>query len=160
PLLKHAIGGMMATLNDALAIFCPNANSSRRFQANSYAPLAKSWGVNNRTVSFRVPRGPANSPHVAHRSCEADANPDLPGAAIRAAVDRVSHDQIAPREASVGTGDEQARDSRPTDCLTALRSLQISGWARGALGEDVLNVVLAIKWAEYRQVMGEVGEQD
>ena len=42
PLLRHAIGGMMATLDDALAIFCPNANSFRRFQANSYAPLAKS----------------------------------------------------------------------------------------------------------------------
>ncbi len=59
PLLRHAIGGMKACLLDSLALFCPNANSFRRFQANSYAPLAQSWGVNNRTVSFRVPGGPA-----------------------------------------------------------------------------------------------------
>ncbi|MFK4076201.1 hypothetical protein [Pseudomonas sp. BMW13] len=35
-----------------------------------------------------------------------------------------------------------------------------SSWAREALGEDFLKVFLAIKWAEYRQFMGEVGEQD
>ncbi|MGH8355768.1 MAG: glutamine synthetase family protein, partial [Pseudomonas sp.] len=60
PLLRLAVGGMLATLLDALLLFCPNANSYRRFQANSYAPLAPTWGVDNRTVSLRVPGGPAN----------------------------------------------------------------------------------------------------
>ncbi|HIC1674829.1 TPA: glutamine synthetase, partial [Escherichia coli] len=40
PLLRQAIGGMKACLLESLALFCPNANSFRRFQANSYAPLA------------------------------------------------------------------------------------------------------------------------
>ncbi|MQK16726.1 glutamine synthetase, partial [Escherichia coli] len=93
-LLRHAIGGMMATLDDALAIFCPNANSFRRFQANSYAPLAKSWGVNNRTVSFRVPGGPAHSRHVEHRICGADANPYLAAAAILAGIRHGIKNQI------------------------------------------------------------------
>ncbi|WP_457978904.1 glutamine synthetase family protein [Ectopseudomonas composti] len=160
PLLKHAIGGMMATLNDALAIFCPNANSFRRFQANSYAPLAKSWGVNNRTVSFRVPGGPAKSRHVEHRICGADANPYLAAAAILSGIRHGIKNQIDPGEEIIGNGYEQARETLPTDWLTALRNLENSSWAREALGEDFLKVFLAIKWAEYRQFMGEVGEQD
>jgi glutamine synthetase len=160
PLLKYAIGGMMATLNDALAIFCPNANSYRRFQANSYAPLAKSWGVNNRTVSFRVPGGPAKSRHVEHRICGADANPYLAAAAILAGIHHGIQHQIDPGEAIVGNGYEQARETLPTDWLTALRNLESSQWAKDALGEEFLKVYLAIKWAEFRQFMGEVGEQD
>ncbi|MGV8397461.1 glutamine synthetase family protein, partial [Pseudomonas aeruginosa] len=61
PLLRQAVGGMLASLLDSLLLFCPNANSYRRFQANSYAPLAQTWGVDNRTVSLRVPGGPASS---------------------------------------------------------------------------------------------------
>ncbi|MGE8504964.1 MAG: glutamine synthetase family protein [Pseudomonas sp.] len=160
PLLRHAIGGMMATLGDAMAIFCPNANSFRRFQANSYAPLAKSWGVNNRTVSFRVPGGPAGSRHVEHRICGADANPYLAAAAILAGIHKGIREQIDPGAAIVGNGYEQARETLPTDWLTALRNLESSSWAREALGEEFLKVFLAIKWAEYRQFMGEVGEQD
>ncbi len=160
PLLKHAIGGMMATLNDALAIFCPNANSYRRFQANSYAPLAKNWGVNNRTVSFRVPGGPANSRHVEHRICGADANPYLAAAAILAGIHHGIKNEIDPGEAVVGNGYEQATETLPTDWLTALRILEGSQWAKDAFGEDFLKVFLAIKWAEFGQFAGEVGEQD
>jgi glutamine synthetase len=39
-------------------VFAPNANSYRRFRAMSYAPVAATWGVNNRSVSLRVPAGP------------------------------------------------------------------------------------------------------
>nr|WP_298145821.1 glutamine synthetase family protein [uncultured Pseudomonas sp.] len=160
PLLRHAIGGMMTTLNDALAIFCPNANSYRRFQANSYAPQAKSWGVNNRTVSFRVPSGPAFSRHIEHRICGADANPYLAAAAILAGVHLGIQQQIDPGEATVGNGYQQLHDTLPVDWLSALHALENSTWARNALGEDFLKVFLAIKWTEFRQFMGEVGEQD
>ncbi|SHL99759.1 glutamine synthetase family protein [Phytopseudomonas punonensis] len=160
PLLRHSIGGMMVTLLDSLAIFCPNANSFRRFQANSYAPLAKSWGVNNRTVSFRVPGGPAVSRHIEHRICGADANPYLAAAAILAGIHHGIREQIDPGAAIVGNGYEQATEFLPTDWLTALRALEGSTWAREALGEEFFKVFLAIKKTEYRQFMAEVGEQD
>src|SRR3990167_1776924 len=134
PLLKHAIGGMMATLNDVLAIFCPNANSYRRFQANSR--------------------------HVEHRICGADANPYLAAAAILSGIHHGIQNQIDPGEEIIGNGYEQARETLPTDWLTALRTLESSSWAKEALGEDFLKVFLAIKWAEFRQFMGEVGQQD
>ncbi|NRH41112.1 glutamine synthetase family protein [Pseudomonas sp. MS15a(2019)] len=160
PLLRHSIGGMQHRMLDALVIFCPNANSYRRFQANSYAPLAKSWGVNNRSVSLRVPGGPASSRHIEHRICGADANPYLAAAAILAAIHEGIRDERDPGPAIVGNGYEQATDFLPTDWLTALQALERSSWIREALGERFIDVYLAIKRAEYRQFMAEVGEQD
>ena len=160
PLLRQAIGGLLDTLEDGLAVFCPNANSFRRFQANSYAPLARSWGVNNRTVSLRVPGGPAASRHVEHRICGADANPYLAAALLLAGIHRGLREGLDPGAPLEGNGYQQARETLPTDWLTALRSLERSAWAREALGEDFHRVYLAIKQEEYRQFMGEVGEQD
>jgi len=160
PLLRHSIGGMLHRMLDALAIFCPNANSYRRFQANSYAPLAKSWGVNNRSVSLRVPGGPASSRHIEHRICGADANPYLAAAAILAAIHEGIRDEHDPGPAIVGNGYEQATDFLPTDWLTALQALERSAWIKEALGDRFIEVYLAIKRAEYQQFMAEVGEQD
>src|SRR4029453_2658492 len=39
-LLKFAVGGMQALLEDSMAVFAPNANSYRRFRPNTYAPGA------------------------------------------------------------------------------------------------------------------------
>ncbi len=160
PLLRHSIGGMMHTLLDSLALFCPNANSFRRFQANSYAPLALTWGINNRTVSLRVPGGPAASRHIEHRICGADANPYLAAAAILAGIEYGIRQQIDPGAPIAGNGYAQATEFLPTDWLTALKALEHSEWAKEAFGEAYLKVYLAIKYTEYREFMGEVGEQD
>ena len=116
--------------------------------------------MNNRTVSFRVPGGPAVSRHIEHRICGADANPYLAAAAILAGIHHGIREQLDPGAAIVGNGYEQATEFLPTDWLTALRALEGSTWARQALGEEFLKVFLAIKKTEYRQFMGEVGEQD
>ena len=160
PLLRQAVGGMLASLLDSLLLFCPNANSYRRFQANSYAPLAPTWGVDNRTVSLRVPGGPAPTRHVEHRICGADANPYLAAAAILAGIHRGIRENLDPGAPIEGNGYAQARERLPTDWQTSLKALEGSSWARDAFGADFLGVYLAVKRAEYRQFMGEVGEQD
>ncbi|MCK6251552.1 glutamine synthetase family protein [Pseudomonas fragi] len=160
PLLRQAVGGMLSTLLDSLLMFCPNANSYRRFQSNSYAPLAATWGVDNRTVSLRVPGGPAFSRHIEHRICGADANPYLAAAAILAGIHRGIREQLDPGAPVEGNGYAQASERLPTDWLTTLRALQASSWAKEAFGAEFLKVYLAVKNAEYRQFMGEVGEQD
>ena len=158
--MRHSIAGMMARMRDSLALFCPNANSFRRFQANSYAPLALTWGVNNRTVSLRVPGGPAPTRHIEHRICGADANPYLAAAAILAGIHHGIRDKLDPGTPISGNGYAQATEFLPTDWLTALRALEGSAWAREAFGAEFLEVYLAIKHVEYAQFMGEVGEQD
>lgn len=160
PLLRQSVGGMLAHLLESLLLFCPNANSYRRFQANSYAPLAPTWGVDNRTVSLRVPGGPSNSRHIEHRICGADANPYLAAAAMLAAIEHGLSAAIDPGEPVQGNGYAQATTLLPTDWLTSLQALQRSEWAREAFGEGFLRVYLAVKREEYRQFMAQVGEQD
>ncbi|MNJ36808.1 Gamma-glutamylputrescine synthetase PuuA [compost metagenome] len=160
PLLRQSVAGMLKHLLDSLLLFCPNANSYRRFQANSYAPLAPTWGVDNRTVSLRVPGGPANSRHIEHRICGADANPYLAAAAILASLHQGIRQQLDPGAPVEGNGYAQAKELLPTDWLTSLKALEASDWAREAFGEAFLGVYLAVKRAEYRQFMAEVGEQD
>jgi glutamine synthetase len=55
--LRQAIGGMKDSMAESMAVFAPNANSYRRFVSESYAPVAPIWGINNRSVSLRVPAG-------------------------------------------------------------------------------------------------------
>jgi glutamine synthetase len=160
PLLRQAVGGMLHGLLDSMLMFCPNANSYRRFQANSYAPCTPTWGVDNRTVSLRVPGGPAPSRHVEHRVCGADANPYLAAAAILAASHHGIHERLDPGAPIEGNGYAQATTLLPTDWLSALNALEQSDWAKDVFGAKFLKVFLAIKRAEYRQFMGEVGEQD
>ena len=160
PLLRHSIAGMMDRMRESLALFCPTANSFRRFQANSYAPLALTWGVNNRTVSLRVPGGPAPTRHIEHRICGADANPYLAAAAILAGIRHGIRGRLDPGAPVTGNGYAQATEFLPTDWLTALRALEGSDWAREAFGTEFLKVYLAIKQVEYAQFMAEVGEQD
>ena len=85
-LLRHAVAGMMATANDAMAIFAPHANSYRRFQESSHAPLNLCWGYDNRTVTFRIPASEAKARRIEHRIAGADVNAYLVLAAILAGV--------------------------------------------------------------------------
>ncbi|RRJ85489.1 glutamine synthetase [Aestuariirhabdus litorea] len=160
PLLHHSIGGMMDRLSESLALFCPNANSYRRFQSNSYAPLGRNWGVNNRTVSFRIPGGAAASRHIEHRICGADANPYLAAAAVLAAIEHGVRNRIPPGPITEGNGYLQEQQAIPTDWLSSLNLLAGSSWAAEAFGAEFLRVYLAVKRREYQSFMGEVGEQD
>ncbi len=159
-LLRRSVGGMLALLLDSLLLFCPNANSYRRFQANSYAPLASTWSINSRTASLCVSTGPACTRHIEHRICGADANPYLAAAAILSSIHHGISENVDPGEPVEGDGHTQAKGLLPTDWLTSLQALEQSSWARDALGKGFLGVYLAVKRAEYRQFMAEFGEQD
>src|SRR3546814_11102203 len=95
---------MIGSVGDGFAIFAPHANSYRRFKANSDAPVAPTGGVNNRTVSFRIPAGPPPSRHVEHRACGADANPYLAVAAVLAGIHHGIANKSDPGAAVVGNG--------------------------------------------------------
>jgi len=84
--LRHAVGGLAATMNESMAIFAPNANSYRRHAPGNFVPASPSWGPNHRSVAMRVPlSAPANT-RIEHRVAGADANPYLVVAAIVAGI--------------------------------------------------------------------------
>jgi glutamine synthetase len=84
--LRHAIGGLSATMAESMAIFAPTANSYRRYRPGLFVPLAPNWGRNHRGVSLRVPLSALEDTRVEHRTGGADGNPYLVLAAILAGI--------------------------------------------------------------------------
>jgi glutamine synthetase len=102
--LRQAIGGLLATMPEAMAIFAPNANSYRRLRPGTYAPVKGLWGGDNRTVPLRIPGGGEDSARIEHRVAGADANPYLVVATVLAGIHHGITNAIAPIEPTVGDG--------------------------------------------------------
>jgi glutamine synthetase len=161
PLLRHAIGGLRETMAEGMAVFAPHANSYRRFRAMSYAPVAASWGVNNRTVSLRVPAGPPSSRHVEHRVAGADANPYLVAAVVLAAMLRGIERKSDPGPPIEGNGYAQATvDGLPTQWHAALERAAHADFLGDALGAGFLDVFLALKRRECEKFGALVTDRD
>lgn len=162
-MLRHAVGGMMAMLPESMGVFAPNANSYRRFRANSYAPVAPTWGVNNRTVSLRVPAGPAPSRHVEHRVSGADANLYLALAAVLAGVHHGITKKLDPGAPIVGNGYEQAQKSNlslPVNWYAAMDLFDRGELLRGYFGDRFSKVYSSVKRTEQARFYGQVTELD
>lgn len=152
PSLRHAVGGMRDTLPGAMAIFAPNANSYRRFRANSYAPVAPTWGVNNRTVSLRVPAGPPSGRHIEHRLSGADANPYLALAAMLAGVHHGLTHGVDPGPPVTGNGYAEIidKDRRlPTTWGAAVDRFERSAIMAEYLGERFARMFCIVKRTEH-----------
>lgn len=161
PLLRHAIGGLKDTLADGMAVFAPNANSYRRFRAMSYAPVAATWGINNRSVSLRIPAGPPASRHVEHRVAGADANPYLVAALVLGAMLRGIERRIDPGPPVQGNGYENAPAGElPTQWHAAIERAARSEFLADALGAEFLQVFLAIKRRECEKFGALVSDRD
>ena len=162
PLLRHCIAGMQATMADAFLIFAPNANSFRRFKANSYAPIAPTWGVNNRTVSFRVTAGPAVTRHIEHRIGGADANPYLAMAAMLAGMCHGIEQQLDPGAPVVGNGYEAASDApgMPGNWFAAVERFEGSKLMQTHLGERFVRMYSIVKRTEQARFFAAVPDLD
>ena len=165
PLLRQAIAGLAATAADAFLVFAPNGNSYRRFQRESYAPVKVNWGVNNRSVSLRVPSGPPASRHVEHRFCGADANLYLAAAAVLAGAAAGIEGKRDAGEPAHGNAyaDSKLAGSWPPLPNTwgeAIERASSSVFLRQALGEGFLKVWLAIKRQELARWNAEVTPTD
>lgn len=162
-LLRNAIGGMQKFLPDIMAIIAPNANSYRRFKANSYAPQSAVWGVNNRTVSLRVPAGLPHTRHVEHRVSGADANPYLALSAVLACAHYGIANKIDPGPPVVGDGYAAAEKSGqylPTNWFAAVDLFEKSELMKDYLGERFVRMFTCVKRTEQSRYFDEIPTQD
>jgi glutamine synthetase len=146
--LRHAIGGLAATMREAMALFAPNANSYRRFQPETYVPLSPAWGYNNRSLALRVPSGPAQARRIEHRVAGADVNPYLLLAAVLAGMHYGLTRQIEPDEPVSGNAYEQRAPDLPLSWQDALTTFEQAGILPDYLGREFCRVYAANKRAE------------
>lgn len=84
--MRSAIGGLAAAMQESTLIFAPHLNSYRRIRPNSHAPTTVAWGYENRTAAIRIPGGSHKARRIEHRVAGADANPYLVLAAVLGAA--------------------------------------------------------------------------
>jgi glutamine synthetase len=160
PMLRHAIAGMQAHMGASMLIFAPHANSWRRFATNSYAPIAPTWGVNNRSVALRVPAGDARARRIEHRPSGVDANPYLVATAVLAALRDGVTRQMHPGPATTGNGYDAPSSGMPADWRSAIVAAEGSKFLKSALGPNLHRAFIAIKWAEYTRMARHVSALD
>lgn len=163
PELLHALGGLASTMAESMLVFAPHANSWRRFVSQSYAPVAPTWGVNNRSVALRVPAGSVAARRIEHRPSGVDANPYLVAATVLAGIAKGLDEAIDPGPETTGNGYAAAGDARatmPLDWRGAIEAARGSDFLKSALGEDLHRTFTAIKQAEHLRVARTVSELD
>ena len=74
---KSYLAGLLKGLPDLLPFFAPTVNSYKRLVDGYWAPTKVTWGIDNRTVAFRVIPGGAKSTRVEVRVSGSDINPYL-----------------------------------------------------------------------------------
>lgn len=159
-LLMHAIGGLKAAMAESMLIFAPNANSYRRFRRNSYAPVAASWGINNRTVSLRIPAGAAKACHIEHRPSGADANPYLVMAAILAGMHHGIVEKAEPGNPVVGNGYEKRAKYIPGNWFDAIDAFWRASILKEYFGKEFVDTYCTLKEVEADRFYAEPTARD
>jgi glutamine synthetase len=149
PTLRHAIGGLAATMEEAMAIFAPNANSYRRFKAGSFAPGSPTWAYNHREVALRIPVSSDSNRRIEHRVAGADANPYLVMAAILAGIHHGISQQCEPGpEIKPGTDLSDAKVTLPQRWDKALELFRRSRVLPEYLGADYCQAFAILRQGE------------
>ncbi|MGF1474553.1 MAG: glutamine synthetase family protein [Geminicoccaceae bacterium] len=149
--LRHAIGGLLTTMDEAMLIMAPNANSYRRFEPLSYAPTAPSWGHDNRTTAIRIPSGAPDDIHIEHRLAGSDANPYLVAAAILIALEHGMETAIDPGPPVEGNVYDLLEPSLPLDWARAIDRFEPEGVIGRGLGVEFSTYFRICRQAEHHR---------
>lgn len=157
--LEHAIGGLIQTMPEAMAIFCPNANSFRRLQPGSFVPLEAAWTDNQRGTAIRLPLASEKDARLEHRVAGADACTYLTVAAILAGAHYGLTNRIEP-----GPPTKESDSARPAG-LPRNWHAAIEAFAAGkvipeTLGKDFADVYLRMKRGEAGRYQAEIPDRD
>ena len=147
-LLRHAIAGCLASMQDSMLLFAPNLNSYRRFQRGTHAPLAPSWGYENRTVSVRVPADAPVATRIEHRVAGADAHPHLVIAAILSSMLYGIENKLEAPAPLEGNAYDQLPPSLPRYWQDALAHFEHSDFIGAYLGKEFQRVYSLLKQQE------------
>lgn len=156
PVLRHAVGGLLAHLRDSTAVLAPHANSYRRFRVGSHAPTTLTWGYDNRSAALRIPAASPEATRIEHRVAGADANPYLALAVILAAMLEGLEKKMKAPPALAGNAYRAGARHLPRRWDEALDLLDGSAFIERAFGKAFKKVFLACKRQESALIDAEV----
>jgi glutamine synthetase len=159
-LCRHFIGGVLAHLDEIGAVLLPNGNSYRRVVPGHFAPIARAWGLDNRTAAIRAVAQSPETTRVEFRVPGADIGAHLAIPLFLAAgLDGVARglDPGPPSD-----GDLDARDCPRivTDWAAALVLFEESEWIWSTLSPVLAGAFLNVKRQELGRFRSWVSDFD
>ncbi|MCW5650996.1 MAG: glutamine synthetase [Ramlibacter sp.] len=152
-LFESYLAGQVACLMEFGPMMWPTINSYKRLVDGFWAPVKPTWGLDNRTASFRVIAGSPKSTRLETRCPGADVNPYLAHAALIAAglygVEKGLKLTTPPI-----TGTNQGAEDvprAPRTLIETTRQFSRSQVARDMLGDTFVDHFAATREWEWRQ---------
>lgn len=143
--LRYGIAGALEQLEATHLLFAPNANSYRRLQPDSFAPVRIDWGYDHRGVAVRIPEVKGDAARIEHRVAGADANPYLVLSAVMGAVAYGLEARQPPRIEPLLPAQVPSARLLTHDWLTAIDNFEKSSWACDLLGKPFHTTYAALK---------------
>jgi len=152
-LFESYLAGQVACLMEFAPMFWPTVNSYKRLVDGFWAPVKPTWGLDNRTASFRVIAGSPKATRLETRCPGADVNPYLAMAAVIAAglhgVEK-GLKLTAPPITGTNQGAENIPRA-PRSLLETTKNFRASDIARDWLGDTFVDHFAATREWEHRQ---------
>ncbi len=156
-LFKSFLAGQLKCLPEILPFFAPNVNSYKRLVDGYWAPTKPLWGVDNRTVAFRVIPGGPQSTRLETRVGGSDTNAYLVLAACFASGLYGIQRNLALKEAPVeGSGYQSPAARLPRNLHEATQKMAESKIARELFGEAFVDHFVRTRQWEWRQFQDSV----
>ncbi len=151
-ILRHAVGGCLATMADATLIFAPHENSYQRLVPGAHAPTGVCWGYENRTVALRIPAGPGKARRIEHRVAGGDINPYLLFAAVLGGALIGVDDRIEPPTPITGNAYDADVPQLARGWSDAIERFAASATMKRVFHDDLVNHFICSKRQELRRV--------
>src|SRR6195952_2582511 len=153
PLFESYVAGQVACLMEFAPMFWPTINSYKRLVDGFWAPVKPTWGIDNRTASFRVLAGSPKATRLETRCPGSDVNPYLAMAAVLAAGLHGVEKGLKLTAPPI-TGTNQGAEDIPRAPRTLIETTRIfkeSGVARDWFGDEFVDHFAATREWEWRQ---------
>jgi len=147
-LFESYTAGQLQLFRPLILLFAPNQNSYKRFQPDSFAGSTQTWGIDNRTVTYRVINTSESRCRLETRVGGADVNPYLAFAGcVGAGLWGIDQDLSLPPPGTGNCYNIIGVVTAPRSLEEAARELADSATAREAVSPAVLdNLVRIALW--------------
>ncbi|MEP6942481.1 MAG: glutamine synthetase [Betaproteobacteria bacterium] len=147
------LAGQIACLLEFAPMFWPTINSYKRLVDGFWAPVKPTWGLDNRTASFRVIAGSPKSTRLETRCPGADMNPYLGTAAVLAAGLYGIEKGLKLTAKPIHGTNQGAEDvpRAPRTLIETARNFRNSKIARDFFGDEFVDHFAATREWEWRQ---------
>jgi glutamine synthetase len=152
-MFESYLAGQVAGLMEFAPMYWPTINSYKRLVDGFWAPVKPTWGLDNRTASFRVIAGSPKSTRLETRCPGADINPYLATAAVLAAgLSGIERNLKLTAKPIHGTNQGAENIPRaPRTLIETTRIFRSSKLARDWFGDDFVDHFAATREWEWRQ---------